>query len=322
MVDYMQDVAHKDAEVFATSIKEITPVLASEMLATMKYEHQRPVSPAHVKMLAAEMRASRFVPGTAIRIAHVNGASMLIDGQHRLGAVVASGIPQTFTIIEESAPSNEYVAWAYGSLDIGKRRVASDLYKAMELPDRLGLSSRALNNLAAAVSFLHDGMKPSRSSTQRVDRAERIRLVELYAPHMREFLRIVSGAEKAISSAAERSYVIAVAMLTIRFSLPYAQSRAVPDIIDFWRGVAFDDKIAVDDPRKHVNRHLLTTSMASLRNAVGVRSVTTASYGARYIAVAFNTYMTRETRKFIRVADETAPVVIYGVPRDTEAWLK
>lgn len=322
MVFPMQDVARKDAEDLSVIVQEITPLRASEMLASMKYEHQRAISAHHVRMLAAEMTAGRFVPGTTIRVAFVDGVPMLIDGQHRLSAVVSSGKAQTFTVIEEDAPSAEYVAWAYGNLDIGRTRAPSDLYRAIGLSERLGLSNTAINSLAPAVDFLASGMKPgsNKNSMRRIDRAERIRLMELYAPHMRRFQSFVQGSEKLMARSMERSYVIAIALLTVRFAEPYTASRAAPEVADFWRGVALDDKIAVDDPRKVANRHLLTTSMSSPRNAVGVRTLTTAAYGARYLAFCFNAYMARERRKFSRVVDDTAPVQLYGVPRDVEAW--
>lgn len=324
MVSYMEGVARKDAQEFSANIQEIGPMLASEMLATMQYEHQRPIRADHVKMLVGEIRAGRFVPGTTLRIAYVDGTPMLIDGQHRLSAIVASGIPQTFIVLEEAAPNTEYVAWAYGNLDIGKTRAPSDLYKAMGLAERLELTRTQINILAPAVDFLAAGMKPGgkTSANGRVDRAERIRLMILYAPHMRRFVSIIQGSDKFMARAMERSYVVSVALLTMRFSEPYIASRSAPGVADFWRGVAFDDKIAADDPRKVANRHLLTTTMTSPRNAVGVRTVTTGAHGARHMALCFNAYMARLTRKFARVVDDTAPVNLYGVPRDIEAWTK
>lgn len=311
----------QEATEFASSVVTIDAKRASEMLATMQYQHQRSVSQTHVTMLANEMKAGRFVPGTQMRVAHVDGVSVLLDGQHRLRAIIASDTEQVFTLLEEFAPDDDYVAWAYGSLDTGRRRAHSDLYRAMDLSSRLGLTNTMINELAPGLGFMASEMKTPSGSTN-VDRAERIRLMELYAPYMRRFQDLTGGCEKGMRTAMRRSYVVAVAMLTLRFSEAQAERRGAPSVAEFWRGTALDDKIATDDPRKLANRHLLTTALTSPSQAGSARTATTAPYGARYLAVCFNAYMGRESRKMAKVFDDRGPVKLYGVPPDVEAWLK
>jgi hypothetical protein len=308
---------NQEAAEFASSIVTIGPERAAEMLGSMQYEHQRPVSKSQVSLYANEMKAGRFVSGTTIRVAHIDGRSKLLDGQHRLYAVIASGTEQVFTLLEEFAPDNDYIAWAYGSLDIGRRRAHADLYRAMDLSARLGLTDSDIDKLAPALAFMMAGLK-TRSGNVNIDRTERVRLMELYAPYMRKFRELTYGCEAEMKSPLKRAYVIAVAMLTLRFSEPFAVKRGAPSVSEFWRGVAFDDKIGSEDPRKIVNRHLLTTSLTSASQAGVRRSATTAPYAARYIASCFNAYMIRETRRMIRVSDT---VKIYGVP-DPDLWGK
>jgi hypothetical protein len=311
---------NQEAAEFASSIVTIGPKRAAEMLGSMQYEHQRPVSKSQVSLYANEMKAGRFVPGTTIRVAHIDGRSKLLDGQHRLYAVIASGTEQVFTLLEEFAPDNEYIAWAYGSIDTGRRRAHADLYRAMELTARLGLTNNDINDLAPGLGFMMSGMKTPSGSVV-VDRTERIRLMELYAPYMRRFLDLTGGCEKAMRTSLKRSYVIAVAMLTLRFSEPFADRVNAPSVADFWRGVAFDDEIALGDPRKLANRHLLTTALTSPSQAKGLRTLTTAPHAARHLMGCFNAYMARENRHHVKVMDDHAPVKLWGVP-DPDLWGK
>lgn len=321
MVAHMRNVAHKNAEEFASNVELIGPERAAEMLATMKYDKQRSISQAHVNYLADEMKAGRFVPGTAIRIAFVDGAPLLLDGQHRLSAVVASGEPQTFIVIEESAPDDQYVAWAYGNLDVGRRRTRADLYRAMELGERLGLSNQMINDLSPAVEFLVGGLRHPQPAA-RPNAAERVRLLELYAPYMRRLVGLVSGVDQIASRAMRRSYALSVALLSLRFSDPYAQARGGRSVDEFWRNAVLDDRLAADDPRKRLHRHLVTTVVSSGTVSLNGRTAVSAPYGARYVVGCFNAYMTNQPRKMIKVFDENAPASMYGVPREIGAWLR
>lgn len=319
MVTHNSDGTHQDKTRFRSSVITVTPEQARLWLETMKYKHQRTVSRSHVDLLVNEIRHGRFIPATTIRLVYFEDQVHIIDGQHRLNAVVQSGEAQIFTLLEEWAPNEEYIAWAYGSLDIGRRRAPGDLYSALELPERLGLTKTHINHLSPAMEFMAGGML-ARKDGVRSDRHQRLAMMEIYAPYMRRYTEIINGCDKSIRGATERSYVIAVAMLTLRFSDPYAISRGAPDVTEFWRGAVFDDKIATNDPRKIANRHLLTTTMTNSHNSIGIRSITTAPYGARHLAACFNAYMARETRKMVKVYDASAPFAMFGVPRSTDDW--
>lgn len=97
-------------------LKTITPEWASEILAE-KNAGNRPMNRIHVETLAKEMRRGKWkVNGDTICL---NG-DRLIDGQHRLAAVVMSGMPiQSFVV--EGLPSD-----VFDTIDVGKRRSAGD----------------------------------------------------------------------------------------------------------------------------------------------------------------------------------------------------
>lgn len=97
------------------SLVTITPEMAKEMLK--KNIKNRPVNRQHLEFLTQEIKQGRFV---------VNGDTIcmncdrLIDGQKRLMAVVAAGMPITTWLIEGVDAS------AFVTKDIGQRRSLGD----------------------------------------------------------------------------------------------------------------------------------------------------------------------------------------------------
>lgn len=96
-------------------LKTITPIDAERMLRLNT--GNRPVNQSHVAMLAREMERGQWkVNGDTICL---NG-SRLIDGQHRLLAVVKSG-QEIQTLVVEGVDSN-----VFDTKDVGRRRSAAD----------------------------------------------------------------------------------------------------------------------------------------------------------------------------------------------------
>lgn len=97
-------------------VRKITPEIATEWLAD-RWGEQRTVRVAHVGRLAADMEAGRFKisPDAILRI-----KGKLANGQHRLTAVVQSGKPQSFLVMESNDEE------LYKVIDAGLRRSVSD----------------------------------------------------------------------------------------------------------------------------------------------------------------------------------------------------
>ena len=96
-------------------LERITPESAAEMLQLNK--NNRPASATSVKFLAREIREGRWqVNGDTITFAD----DRLIDGQHRLMAVIESGIPIS-TFVVRGVPSESFL-----TKDSGRKRGAAD----------------------------------------------------------------------------------------------------------------------------------------------------------------------------------------------------
>ena len=76
-------------------IAEITPAYAAELLK--QNTNNRPVRPSHVRFLSEAMQRGEFLfNGDAIRISKDN---VILDGQHRLLAVVKSNIALKVVVV-------------------------------------------------------------------------------------------------------------------------------------------------------------------------------------------------------------------------------
>jgi hypothetical protein len=97
----------------------VTPEMASDLLSSN--ENNRRLAPPRVARLAAEIKAGRW---------QVNGETVilsrnrkLLDGQHRLAAVVASGIPVPMLIVYDADES------ASETIDTGRARSTGDILR-------------------------------------------------------------------------------------------------------------------------------------------------------------------------------------------------
>lgn len=299
-------------------VELFTPDLADLYCTSMEYRGQRALRTRHVQRLADAMLHGTFTQGTEIRIICYRNQQYLIDGQHRLHAVVASGVAQLFTVVESEAASEQELAWAYGTTDIGMRRTAGDLYTALDLPTEMDLGKREVDRLSAAVTFLAEGCIRGKRD---IRRDEIVHLISLYGPYMRQYCNIIQGCEVMIKYPAYRAATVAIALLSLRFSLPRAIDRDDPDVLGFWKGVIFDDAIGKNDARKTANRHLRTTTMTSSSvRAAGVVHVTPA-YSARCLVSCFNAYMAGRELRRPTISDESSRLNMYGVPTDPEKWV-
>lgn len=124
-----------------TTVVEVTPEIA-EMLLAMRPPYQRPVRPSRVKAFAALMRDGRFL--TTHQGIAFDREGHLIDGQHRLQAVVDTGVT-----IETSA-SFGLPHDAFRAMDRGAARSVADDLQA----DGLFSSTHEACTFSAAARFL------------------------------------------------------------------------------------------------------------------------------------------------------------------------
>lgn len=302
------------------ALVRVTPEQATQWLETMQYAHQRAVRQWHVDFLADEMRRERFIQGTQIRFASLNGQRMLVDGQHRLWAVVVSEIPQLFSVLTTRVESKEEAAWIYVNTDIGLKRSNSEALGILELDRELQITKTEARVFNGATNFMATGCMRNTGRTDTLHRDDAVRYMRLYVPFAREYFTLIAECEKRSRHSAMRAATLSIALLSLRFSVPRAESRGDPSVQEFWRGAVFDDGVQIGDPRKVANRHLLNASMSG-GGSPTKSSIVSPPFSSRYLVNCFNAYMTRRELTFTRVVDNRSPLNMYGVPNDSTQWM-
>lgn len=138
-----------------TKIVNVTPKLAAMWLS--RNEHNRPLKKGHIDNLANQMKMDNWqINGETIKFAN-NGR--LLDGQHRLHAVIKSGKTVAMEI-REGLPTT-----TFETIDTGAKRSAGDILALNEVPYPLATAA-ALRNLyyyrkGNLIGVFNDKIKPS-----------------------------------------------------------------------------------------------------------------------------------------------------------------
>lgn len=99
----------------------VTPEVAVSMLT--KNTHNRPLAPYVVEKYTEALRAGRWRENGVSIVFGTDG--VLIDGQHRLAAIVAANVPVRMVVVECVDPES------FATVDIGRGRAGSDVLSIM-----------------------------------------------------------------------------------------------------------------------------------------------------------------------------------------------
>lgn len=119
------------------AVESIGPSLATQYLERNRFN--RPLSRAVVLNYVDALRAGEWLlNGEAIKF-DTNG--LLVDGQHRLDAIVRSGVAAQLVVIRDLDPE------VFKTLDTGKNRSAGDVLaiKGVKNPNAVGVALRLLH---------------------------------------------------------------------------------------------------------------------------------------------------------------------------------
>lgn len=293
----------------------ITPDMAIQYLQRA-FKHQRPLRPYTVKYYVQHMTRGTWDPNSVIRFCVVDDEEYLIDGQHRLNAVVKAGTPQTFIVYHQVVPDLETVGRIYTTLDKGLTRSIKDDLRARETADHLGITATQAGNLASAMPLLI--AKFNKVDQKGIHPDDRLEMMELYLPAFQKFLEATAGVDRVMRSKLDRAATLSVALVTFRYSAKHYLDH---NVSDFWSGVAFDDGLRRDDPRKYCHNFLLTSGMTgSWARSTPYNKVMPAPTSARYIANYFNAWIeNRSLQQSIKVLDPYKPIIILGSPFNGKA---
>lgn len=249
----------------AVAIETIDPAQASAILAENN-SRNRKLSPSRVDQLALAMSRGEWVlNGESLKF---NGDGALLDGQHRLAAVVKSGETQQFLVVR--GLDHETLE----TIDIGRSRTFGDM---------LAIEGEGYHiNLAAAIravwAYERIGV-PYASVMYRQPTPSQLKETLERHPELR--LSINAGGHTNSVFALTRSQVM---------TLHYLMSRVDQDAADeFWTKVATGIGLGQSDPAYILRERLMREQQIGTK--VGRQSAVLMAFAIR----AFNAYRSGET---------------------------
>jgi hypothetical protein len=219
--------------------------MSKHMRETMHFERQRPISARNVQRLGEEMKAGWFLAGTPIFICVLpNGHRLIVNGNHTLEAIIATGVTVPLTIIEKQVATLEEAARVYAVLDLQKTRTWGDTLRATGFAEDLPLAAHVNAGLGLIMGNFGYAQRDARSAQSR---NARLQLLPDYIQSARMVAAVVEGAPASSARVVKRAAVMAVALYTTKFQPSAAE--------EFWGGMAKDDGLKANDPRKALLRY-------------------------------------------------------------------
>jgi hypothetical protein len=294
-----------------TSLTEtvLAPSEAQASLTNDAYERQRSVNQSFVRQYALAMLKQEFRPGSLLSYCVWRGKRYLVNGQHRLHAVVLAKIPYVFQVEEIVVESYEEIAEWYTTYDRLQLRTLPQAYDAYNLPERVQLNKGQTQDLAGCLASLASGFEhvPRTQGSLRMYVANphiRMAFVQEWREEAVQFFEDLKGAPGIMSSTLRRGPVFAFALVTYRYT--------GTDATEFWHDVAMDDGLAKNDPRKKLHFFIRTSKMGEYPHEIY----------SRFVARAWNAAWDNRTPQTLQHEATTSPIRILGTPHGGEKILR
>ena len=261
-------------------IVRITPEQAALILELIPYPHQNRHKNAagrqHISVLADIMKRGKWREKEKLDFADLNGRKVLINGHHRLSAQVVADKTIDWMVAVHPRQTGREVAELFYTFDTNIRhRTNQTILGGAEMEKQLGVSKTTAEALYRATPLLISGFSFSRNAQDTIAN----RVVDRRMDVMREYQREIALWEASVSKAPSEvkrrlsnQGALAVALICFR----HQETEAV----NFWKGVANNDKLARNDPRGvYLNKLQRPTH------------TTTAEYTARLAASGWNAWV-------------------------------
>lgn len=282
------------------------PSEAKAWLSNYKADVQRPTSNAWVKRLANEMKVGGFLPDSVIQLRKLKGDTYLIDGRHRLHALVESGTEQRFVVIEDNVENEHTLLETFRKVNSGRGVTNLDYFVAAQIPEQTGLSKTQIRRLSGAIG--HIAGKFAEASARDVDLDTRMTLIYRYADAVAWYFESTASRVTNLSTSLSWGAVIGVGIITFHES---ANVYSLEKVDAFWEGTSRMMNKYQGDPRGVAASFLMRTCPAGSNRRSAGQEPRTWAYIARYLAGCFNAWV--EDRSINRIVPNVdKPIVING----------
>ncbi len=272
---------------------------AAEFLSKFHWDVQRNTSTPIVNDYAAQMKRGEF-DNSGITIGYLDGKGYLINGKHRLEALLQSGATVEFTISHIICRDEEHLKRLFGNQDVHRMRSYRDAYKAFWDEEQIGLRSQEINALGQGVRIIRDGFihkEPGGSVISLRSRVVQKRAIEDWIPAAKLYFAAVRDCQTPeLRPRFYNAAVTAIGLITCRYQPQLAET--------FWRRVAANDLLGNRSPEQALVTMMITTA---------TRTIGSGGY-ARRVASVWNAYC--ENRKIgqARALFMTSPMRLIGTP--------
>lgn len=284
-----------DYDNLSAYVVDVTPALAEELLA-LNFEHNRGQRAGWVKRWRNALETGEFFEGSVIRLNYLAGSYILTDGQHRLAAIVESGITATMTVVICEQASAGDVRTDYALLDsFGQKRSQADVITALDSAGEIKTGS-LLTSYAAAARVI----KANFTNTSKVEfsRLEIYPLLRDYASEIELTREWIKPGGDSASRGFVRAGVLAVALITARHA-DADKARS------FWSEAVQDDGLRKHDPRKKLNEYLRVPAPSG-----GSQQMTTAAVAAK----CWNAHIAGEEIIQLKIPASVPPIALTPYP--------
>lgn len=283
----------------------VSPSQARRMLDDAPYVFQRKIDQTYVQEYLRAMRRGEFRPGTEATFAQYAGKLHAMNCQHTLTALSMHDKPLLLSIVTYKCHTAILMHGLYLTFDRNRLRSLTQLYAAYDFPNTSGLNNEQTKHLGAAIGLVISGFAPQgtkRSVLGPYFHSGHIRIacMQAWLDEALAFFETIKGAPKTISSLLRRGPIMAIALVTFRYT--------GADASEFWKAVAWDDNLAFDDPRKALHKWIREHMLKEYEP----------HQYAKFVAVAWNAAWEERHLQRLNVTPQqtTQPIRIAGTPFD------
>lgn len=289
-----------DAGILQEGRYVVTPKIAQQIIDRFNYATQRPISRHHVERLAGQMAAGVWTPGSQIAFGVLpDKRAFLVNGQHRMAAVVASGQDVEFQVLLLPAADEQELHALYYRFDAVQRtRTTGNILQSIGIAAQLGITKRLAAGVYSAGVLIALGFRNVQYSHRPAEYSTpdgKLRLAEEWWEYAKVFDGILADTRNPrVRVKLMSAGCTAVALVTLRHQSEKAGR--------FWRDVATNDGLRVGNPAKTLAETLIERSFRGDEGA----HMTACS-------LAWNAFFRGDKRNSLRVAS-AAQIRILGTP--------